>query len=160
MIRLALVMTVFPTIVSDWYVPFLQVSIDPITTDPWRIWLEQDGNLSAFPYGYVMWLAFLPLTLLVDALGLHASYGYGITLIMADLAILLLFVRLIPNRNRFLLLVYWLSPIIIFASYLLGFNDVVPVFFLILSLYFLRNCRFILSGLFCCLAISAKLSMY
>ena len=158
-IRLALIVVTVPLAVRDWYVPFLDASITHVTFDPWSAWLHGGGTPAAFPYGYAMWLAFLPLTLVAKLFGMSVFYGYGLTLLAADFGLLLVLRELIPERDRLLLAVYWLSPIVLFASYGLGLNDVIPVFLLTLSLYFLKRLRLTLSGVLFIAAISAKLSM-
>lgn len=158
-VRLMLVFVASPQPVTEWYVPFLDLSTSSFSLDPWAVWLEQGGNPAAFPYGYVMWIFFLPLTSLCKVLGLPLIYGYGSTLIATDFTLLLLIRRMIKNRDQLLLAVYWLSPIVIVASYLLGFNDLIPVFLLTVALYFIKQSRLMLSGLVFFAAISAKLSM-
>ena len=158
-IRLALIVVTVPLAVRDWYVPFLDASITHVTFDPWSGWLHGGGTPAAFPYGYAMWLAFLPLTLVAKLFGMSVFYGYGLTLLAADFGLLLVLRELLPERDRLLLAVYWLSPIVLFASYGLGLNDVIPVFLLTLSLYFLKRLRLTLSGVLFIAAISAKLSM-
>lgn len=158
-LRLVLVLWVAPTPVTEWYLPFLDTSTNTLTLNPWRTWLDQDGAITAFPYGYVMWVAFLPAILLCKALSLPLILGYGLTLIGADFLLLAVLRKIVPNRDRLLIAVYWLSPIVIVGSYLLGFNDLIPVFLLAGSLYFLKRARLILTGLVFVAAISAKLSM-
>lgn len=158
-IRLALIVVTVPLAARDWYVPFLDASITHFTFDPWSVWLHGGGTPAAFPYGYAMWLAFLPLTIVAKLFGMSLFYGYGLTLLAADFGLLLVLRELLPERDRLLLAVYWLSPIVLFASYGLGLNDVIPVFLLTLSLYFLKRLRLTLSGVLFIAAISAKLSM-
>lgn len=158
-IRLALIFMVLPVPVTDWYAPFLSASTTQPTLDPWSAWLDQGGGVAAFPYGFAMWLAFLPLTLLCKMFGVPLHLGYAFTLLIADLCLLVIFRRLLPKRKHLLLAVYWLSPIVLIASYVLGFNDLIPVLLLVVSLYFTRQLNLFLAGLFCVMAISAKLSM-
>lgn len=158
-IRLVLIFAVLPTAVMKWYVPFLDAGLARPTLDPWSAWLDQGGTPVAFPYGYAMWLAFLPLTLFCKLLGLPLYLGYAFTLLAADLGLLAVLGKLLPGRERLLLTAYWLSPIVVIASYVLGFNDLIPVLLLVLSLYFTRQLKLFLAGVFCVLAISAKLSM-
>lgn len=113
----------------------------------------------AFPYGYAMWLSFLPLTLICDTLGIPVTYAYGFTLFVADLAVLLLLRRMLPGHDRMLLALYWLSPIVIVASYFFGLNDLIPVLLLVVSLFYMKQARLLLAGFACVAAISAKLSM-
>lgn len=158
-IRLTLIFTVLPAAVTGWYVPFLDAGTAQLTLDPWSAWLGQGGTPAAFPYGYAMWLAFLPMTLFCKLLGLPLHFGYAFTLLAADLGLLTVLGKLLPGRERLLLAAYWLSPIVLIASYVQGFNDLVPVLLLVLSLYFTRQLKLFLAGAFCVLAISAKLSM-
>lgn len=158
-IRLLLVLFISPYPVTEWYVPFLDVSSSSFHLDPWADWLNQGGTPAAFPYGYVMWWFFLPLTLFCKLFSLPELYGYGLTLIAADFTILSLLRLLIPGQDRLLLATYWLSPIVIVASYLLGYNDLIPVVFLVASLYFAKHSRLSVAGLALMAAISAKLSM-
>ncbi len=158
-IRLLAILSISSIVVTDWYVPFLQLNANFLTLNPWETWIASGGHVSAFPYGYTMFVVFLPFAYLADLFNMPVYYGYGLTLITLDCLLLLLFIRLIPHKENFLLLTYWLSPIMFLALYLLGFNDIVPVFFLILSLYYVKCNRFTLSGLFLCIAVSAKLSM-
>lgn len=158
-LRLALVLGLAPYALTEWYAPFLQHSVQAGTLDPWAAWLEQGGNSKAFPYGYAMWLIFLPAATLVSAVGLPAAWGYSATLLAADFGLLLTLRQLLPARPRLLLLVYWLSPIVILATYALGFNDIIPTLFLTLALFAIKNLSFRRAGFSIAAAISAKLSM-
>ncbi len=158
LIRLLLIAGLAPAPVTQWYVPFLSSSLS-WGIDPWAAWLSQGGSPMAFPYGYAMWLVFLPLTLVCKLLGLNLLLGYGCTLLLADIGLLAVLRRMIPDRDRLLLAVYWLSPIVILASYAFGFNDLVPVLFLVLALYCIRQSLFVWAGALCVVSVSAKLSM-
>ncbi len=158
-IRFSLIWLFIPLAVSDWYVPFLNVSTSQFTLDPWSAWLNAGGTPIAFPYGYAMWLAFLPLTILAKLLSISLNYAYGLTIFLADLALLGVLRGLIPNRDRLLLAVYWLSPIVLLASYVYGLNDLIPVLLLALAFYFTRQTKLRFAGIALLAAISAKLSM-
>ena len=67
-IRLALIFSMAPLAVTLWYVPFLDVSTSALTLDPWLAWIAGGGTPVSFPYGYAMWFAFLPLTLVANSL--------------------------------------------------------------------------------------------
>jgi uridine kinase len=158
-IRLVLIFAVQPLASSEWYVPFLDVSTSQFTLDPWATWVDQGGDQAAFPYGYVMWLVFLPFILFFKLLGMPLFFGYGFTLLVVDFSLLVIFRKLLLKRDNLLLSVYWLSPIVLLATYGLGLNDLIPVFLLVLSLYFTKQKRLFLAGVLCITAISAKLSM-
>lgn len=158
-IRLALMVGVLPAALTTWYLPFLDVSASHWTLDPWQLWLSHGGTPAAFPYGYAMWLSFLPMTLVAKLVGLPLNWAYELTLLGADITLLLVLHRLLPGRQRLLLSVYWLSPIVILASYGLGLNDLIPALLLACSMLYLRQAQLRLSGGLVAVAISAKLSM-
>lgn len=158
-IRLVLIFSMLPVTVEDWYAPFLDSSIAHFALDPWTAWLAGGGTSAAFPYGYAMWLAFLPLSIAQNLIGFPPVYGYMFTLLAVDFALLFVLRRLVPGRPGLLLVAYWLSPIVILATYVLGLNDLIPVLLLALSLSFTRNLQMSFAGIACVAAISAKLSM-
>lgn len=158
-IRLVLIFAVIPMAVIEWYVPFLNVSITQLTLDPWAVWLNQGGDQIAFPYGYVMWIVLLPLVVFFKLIAIPAFYAYSFTLLIADFGLFMVLRKLLPKRDNLLLAVYWLSPIVLLATYALGRNDLIPVLFLTLSLYFTRRNMLFPAGILCIAAISAKLSM-
>ena len=158
-VRLALVAAMAPGAASVWYAPFMDVATSAFTLDPWGLWLESGGDAAAFPYGYAMWLALAPAVLAAKALSLPPLYGYALALFAADLCVLAVLHRSAPGKERPLLAAYWLSPIVLFATYVLGLNDVVAVLFLALAIRLLREHRGVGAGASLAVAISAKLSM-
>lgn len=158
-VRLVLIVCMTPLAITQWYVPFLDVSTSVLTMDPWSAWIAREGTPVAFPYGYAMWVAFLPVTLVSKLIGLPLHYAYQLTILVADFCLLLTLCRLLPDRQRLLFLTYWLSPIIILASYGLGLNDLIPALLLSLSIVFVRQIELKLAGALLAAAISAKLSM-
>jgi uridine kinase len=158
-IRLVLIACMAPLSVTYWYSPFLDISTSVFTLDPWSLWIAGEGAPVAFPYGYAMWVAFLPMTLVAKLVGLPLLYAHQLTILVADFCLLLTLRRLLPDRQRLLLLAYWLSPIVILASYGLGLNDLIPALLLCLSIVFVRQIRLKLAGALIAAAISAKLSM-
>lgn len=159
LVRLLMIGWVLPHAETDWYLPFLEHSLQSFSLDPWDGFLRQGGAPAAFPYGYVMWLAFLPLSSLCQLLGLPLNLGYGGTLLAVDVGLLLTLRHLYPGGKRTLLWAYWLSPIVLLATYGLGFNDLVPVLLLCLALSAMKTLRFFASGMLLGAAVSAKLSM-
>ena len=158
-IRIALIMAFAPFVVSDWFAPFMDVSTSIPTIDPWSEWISSGGSPEAFPYGLTMWMAFLPMTLVSKLIGLPLHFAYYFTILLADLLLLLALNELLPKRNRLILLVYWLSPVVILASYGLGLNDVIPALLLVLAIVFMRRINMGMAGVVLSAAISAKLSI-
>lgn len=165
LIKILLLAALIPQAVSLWYAPFLdhglQAGFDGIG-NPWAVHLASHGDARAFPYGYGMWLCLLPLSSLFILLGQDPSLGYVASLLVADIALLWVLRRLLKVSARTLLSLYWLSPIVMFATYWLGLNDLVPVVFLcaaILGLRALLPRAAAIAGVCMGVAISAKLSM-
>lgn len=158
-IRLVLITEMSPAAIADWYAPFLDFSTHPLSFDPWSAWLSAGGSPAAFPYGYAMWLAFLPAALVAKVTGSPIHYSYSVTIAAVDFALLSVLNAITQKRHRLLLVAYWLSPIVILASYVLGFNDLIPALLLMLSILFVRRANLTLAGSFLAAAISAKLSM-
>lgn len=157
-LRLVLIFVITAKPVMEWYIPFLEHSV-ALSLDPWGSWLENGGSPLAFPYGYVMWLVFLPLTIIGKLIGLPLELSYVTTLLLADFAMYSLLRRMHPGYAHLITIAYWLSPIVILASYVLGHNDLIPVAFMTLSYFLIHELRFKMAGLSIALAISAKLSM-
>lgn len=158
-LRLTLIALILPPPVGDWFVPFLSTSISSLSIDPWEAWMSQGGTAVAFPYGYAMWLFLLPFSLACKLLSIPLTYGYGASLIVADLGLLLILRKLLNTKDWVLLAIYWLSPISLIASYWLGYNDIISVFLLSSAIYLLRGQRLLFSGIMLIAAISAKFSM-
>lgn len=146
-------------IVVDWYAPFLENSVRHFSFDPWAAWLASNGQPEAFPYGYAMWLLFLPSAIFAKYFGIASAYSYAATLLASDFVMLHLLKIFSGKSSKFILLTYWLSPILILGTYYLGYNDIIPVLFLTGSLFFIRKKEVLISGLLLACAISAKLSM-
>ena len=138
-----------PGISTEWYVPFLKNSITFGSLDPWSSWQENGGSLLAFPYGYAMWGTLLPLALLCEILGVPFEYGYALTLLICDLALLCILNSIIEGRQRLILFSYWLSPVVILATYFLGLNDIIPALFLMIAILFLKLHRLIAGNFLC-----------
>ena len=159
LIRILFILMVVPNTVSDWFGPFISTSVNSFSLDPWSQWLGSGGATEAFPYGYAMWLYFLPFALLCKQLALPIFFAYSIALLFADLALFYLLKHIHQARTNLLLMVYWLSPIVLLSSYFFGVNDIVPVLLLSFSLFSLERKKWIWSGFLLISAASAKLSM-
>ena len=158
-VKIILIVIILPGAVTEWYVPFLENSIAFGSLDPWSSWQENGGSLLAFPFGYAMWGTLLPIAFLCEMLGLPLGYGYALTLLICDFTLLCVLNSIINARQRLILFSYWLSPVVILATYILGLNDVIPALYLLFSILFIKRHQLIAAGAFFGLAVSAKLSM-
>jgi uridine kinase len=166
-VKLTMVCFIAPDIATQWFTPFVQGFLAHPSFDPWGQHLANGGDPLAFPYGPIMFITLLPgvaLTSLAAWIGgldmsTAGDVGLGITVLVIDFAVYIAMRILLPGQARRVTWFYWLSPIAIYVLYWHGQLDIVPVFFLLLSLLFLRANRFQLSGAAIGLAIAAKLSM-
>lgn len=162
-LRLALIAVAVPLIAANWFAPFIESFVHAPTLDPWTTHLAAGGDPAAFPYGPVMFLVLLPgiaLGVAAKALfgvGSAPVIGYGIGLLIADIACLAAVSRL--HKGDAALTCLWLSPAVIVITYWHGQNDLIPVAFLLASLLALRGYHAAWSGVVLGLAIAAKLSM-
>ena len=132
---------------------------------PWSSYLDSGGSLLSFPYGPIMFLAHLPSTFigwLIDSstgLNYFSGFGFRVSLLMADILILVTLLQQFEDRWRGLLIHYWLSPLVIFITYWHGQTDLIPVAILVLSIALLKNKKILRSGLVFAGAVAAKHSM-
>jgi len=159
LLRFSFVFFITSAAVNDWFLPFMSLSISNFTFDPWTLWINGQNDPAAFPYGYTMWFFLLPTFVVLEMLNIPLVYSYYFSLLLADVLLLFILNKLIQKRKLLLIITYWLSPVLIIASYGLGFNDLIPIFLLTLAILKTKEKQFIWSGVFLSLAISAKLSM-
>ncbi|MEM9214754.1 MAG: uridine kinase [Cyanobacteria bacterium P01_F01_bin.150] len=168
-IRLLLILIAFPKTQQDWFLPFISTPLAskiPALLNPWGTYLSSGGNALSFPYGIIMYLAYLPLTglgWLVDQ-GLHinwlAKVGFGLTSLLFDYGVLIGIACLARKYSEgLLLLTYWCSPIVIFILYWHGQLDVLPVLLLVWGLCLLQWNSPVAGGIALGFAISSKFSM-
>ncbi|MBF0136924.1 MAG: hypothetical protein H7833_05205 [Magnetococcus sp. DMHC-1] len=163
-LRLLLIFWAEPWVQSHWFVPFLQEFLRHPTLNPWTTHLLQGGDGMAFPYGLVMFLVYLPgvaLGTLLDHLWqmtVFSHWGFALTNLGVDLAILFLLLRILEISERKILLFYWLSPIVLYVGYWYGQTDLVPLALLMAAFLALHHNRFQLVAICLAMSISAKLS--
>jgi uridine kinase len=136
-------------------ISFLDFSVERNLFDPWKNWTNNGGAITAFPYGYAMLFVFYPLFKLNDLLALSAVSAYCLSLLIIDLMFFYIVKKFVSNDKYSI--IYWISPIVVISTYILGANDLIPMFFLALSLFFLKNNKFYVASLFLILAASAKI---
>jgi uridine kinase len=158
-LKFILIFTISSSSAELWFGPFLKLALSDFSLDPWAKWISSNGSYLAFPYGYSMLASFIPLGIVFNYFTIETLLTYKISILIFDFLLLLTFIKLFPGRDRVIFLGYWLSPIIIFASYIHGANDLIPIFFLTTSFLYLKESKFLKSALLLSLAISAKISM-
>jgi uridine kinase len=163
--KIALILLIIPTIQEQWFVPFVVSVIEQPTLSPWTQFIQEGGDPLSFPYGLMMLLVHLP-TVLIGHLAdgffgvdYFSGVGFRVSLLLADLLVLLLLVKMFAKYVQKLIVYYWLSPILIYITYWHGQTDIIPVSFLVLGLFLLKNNKIRQSAVSIAFAVSAKISM-
>jgi len=126
-------------VTTKWFAPFAYEFVHSHFRDPWTTFLLR-GEPLAFPYGPGM-LALLSLPFApAYFVSFDPSSHFGlvlarIPLLAADLAICALLMRWLKMHARDVVMAYWLSPIVLYASYIHGQLDLIPTALLCISLY-------------------------
>jgi uridine kinase len=166
-VRIILVVFLVPVTQAEWFVPFVDNSINNPSFDPWNSHLLVGGDVLAFPYGPIMWLIVLPGTVL-GALGgvvfpgadaTLTAIGFFSGIVVLDLFLLLALLKIVPGRPRPVIWLYWLSPIVLYVNYWHGQVDIVPVLLLTVTLVLLRRHKYGLAGVVLGATFAVKLSM-
>ena len=165
LIKTFLIITLFPTIQSEWFVPFIIHYIENTSLFPWSSFIESGGDTLAFPYGPIMLISHLPTTIfgwIMDiCLKSHyfASFGFRLSLLLADIWLLIILLQSFENYWKKILIFYWLSPLVIFITYWHGQTDLIPVALFFYSLVLIKKGNYWLSGIALAFSIAAKHSM-
>jgi uridine kinase len=133
-----------------------------LSTSPWAVYFA-NGELGAFPYPalmlYVYKLVQWPLAILGHAPDVIKNTFYILPLLVADIGCLWLLDRMFPNKKFKTLYFYFLSPVVIYATFYLGHLDIIALFFMMLSLYYLQKRNYLLMAVSLGLGFSVKLPM-
>lgn len=148
-----------PSAAIAYYIPFLHGTASNFSLDPWSDWIDGGGSEMAFPYGYAMYLTFLPAFTFGNLIALPPFLAYFFVLIFCEILVLGILMEQIKSEKKLIIWLFWLSPVNILALYFYGYNDIVPVLFLTLCILYLRNQNWFGAGATLACAISAKLSM-
>jgi len=164
-IKVLLIIFLLPTIQQEWFVPFIVNWIENPVILPWTGHIAAGNDPLAFPYGPIMFLSHLPTTVVgwfVDYLfgfTFFAAIGFKVSLLGADILLLLLLLQTFDNSWKGLLVFYWLSPLILFITYWHGQTDIIPVVLFVYALALVKRKYFALAGVLLACSIGAKHSM-
>jgi len=161
-LRLLCLIVFIPTIQQQLFTPFIS-NQDINILDPWTSWLGDMGRIDAFPYGYVMFMVFLPAILLnrlLEAISINGSIEYilPITLLLIEFFLYKsLKIFAINSRPAWSWLAIF-SPFAIYISYLHGQIDIIPTALLTSAILMLLNNSWTKAGFVLGAAIAAKFS--
>ncbi len=145
---------------TRWFAPFLYDFVHGRFHDPWAASIAR-GEPLAFPYGPAMLgalsLSWAPaLVAGFDPAGHLGLLLLRLPLLAADVGILLLLVRWLRVHPDDAVRVWWLSPVVFYATYVHGQLDLLPTALLCLAVYLLFVRRIFYSALVLGAAIATK----
>jgi len=164
-VKLVLIFFLLPNIQQEWFIPFIVNWIENPTILPWASYLKSGGESLAFPYGPIMFISHLPTTIvgwLVDqffGFNYFTNFGFRLSLLTADLLLLITLLQSFESHWRKILIYYWLSPLVIFVTYWHGQTDLIPVALFFYTLVLVRRGNYWLAGIILAFSIAAKHSM-
>jgi uridine kinase len=130
---------------TRWFAPFVYEFVHGHFADPWSAFLAR-GEPMAFPYGPGMLITLSVPWIPALFTSFDPASHVGLLLLrlpvlVADLTICLLLMRWLRVYARDVLVAYWLSPIVLYASYIHGQLDLIPTAMLCIALLLLFERR-------------------
>lgn len=126
-------------------------------------WEYESTVEEAFPYPplmlYILSMALAPLQYLDPETNLFfivKGLLYGLPLFISDLIITAILIRMFIWHKAEIFIFYFVSPIIIFSTYMHGQLDIIPTAMLFGSIFLLSKNHYLLSALIAGMAISTK----
>lgn len=125
---------------TDLFIPFVDYFIKSGFSDPYSHFLNE-GVKEAFPYPALMLMILALPNIIFGWVTDNPAFTlflYRLPLLICDLTIFIILRSwLTESARHYLLWLYWLSPVMIYISFIQGQLDVIPISFLIVSLHFL-----------------------
>ncbi len=140
----------------ELFIPFSNYFLDSFL-NPYEQFIGLNPDSFPYPAGMLYVLSFFKGGISY-LLGINSGdlFLYRIPNLIGDYLILRILVLWLPSKERLILFIYWLSPVLFYISYLHGQLDVIPVSILFISLHYLFKRRMLLSALFYGLSLSTK----
>ncbi len=134
------------TFATELFLPFIHYFATHLTENPYRHFFES-GLSTSFPYPFGMLLIMAAPFMLISSFGhvVHTSITHmdllllRVPLLLFDVGVLCILLSWFKSYQKEVLILYWMSPILFYISYIHGQLDVIPVFFLFSFLYFLTK---------------------
>ncbi len=133
---------------DEMFRPFVSRFLAGVGTSDWNVYqyYYENGLIRAFPY--------LPLLLFIESaggalakvlqlLGVNSIFitnlAFKLPLFLFDLLGYYYLVNMFPEKKHYVIVLYYCSPIVLYACYMHGQLDMVSTVFLLGSLYYLRR---------------------
>jgi uridine kinase len=145
---------------TRWFAPFVYEFVHGHFANPWDAFLAR-GEPMAFPYGpgMLVVLSFAWVPALFTSFDPSSHFGLlllRLPLLAADLTICLLLMRWLRIHARDVIVAYWLSPIVLYATYVHGQLDLVPTAMLCVALLLLFERRIMAGAVVFGVALATK----
>lgn len=137
------------------FIPFVTYFWDSGFQNPYEFFMNS-GITDAFPYPPLMLYI---LGFLGGFLSDLSPFFIRIPLLLADIAILTVLSRLLKGNEAKIILYYWFSPVLIYINYMHGQFDVIPIAFLLVSLYAIFRKELFISAVILGLGIATKTNL-
>jgi uridine kinase len=160
LIRSVAIISFYPEIHSNLFIPFITHATKITNLDIWQSWISLNGRIDAFPYGIGMAVPLaVPIFVISKFLSITleiAHLVFGCTLLLIDFLALRMIIKVANNYKSTLL--YAFSPLAIYITYYHGQLDLIPSVLFLCSLIALKFRKMLLAGIILGVTISAKLS--
>lgn len=146
---------------TEMFIPFVNTFVESGFDNPYRLFVEA-GNSRAFPYPALMlYILAVPRTLLTfmsdfGPFEFLTLFTYRLPILLADIVILVVFVRWLKTSMVKTLIFYWASPVLFYISYVHGQLDAIPIAILFVGMYFLFKERFLIAAVLVGLSLATK----
>lgn len=164
-LKLLMGATLASSFYAELFIPFVNQFVSSGLADPYQHWMEA-GRPEMFPYPALMlYILALPRMLLGFLFQDGAAVGWldllvmRLPLIVADLLLLIILNSWIRRQETKLLVLFWLSPVLLYISYIHGQLDIIPVTLLFLSLYYQFKDKLWMASLVLGLCLATKTNM-
>ena len=125
---------------DQMFIPFVNLFLNG--ENPYQVYYD-NGLLPSFPYPPVMLLVECIGGVFVNFFGgmplFLRNLVFKLPILLADLLGLYYLFRISRDKRKYILALYFLSPIILYASYMHGQLDLIPTVFLVGAVYYLSE---------------------
>jgi len=145
---------------TDLFIPFVDYFVSSGFANPYEKFLNA-GEVAHFPYPllmlYVLAIPKMLLGWIAPESEFFRLFLSRLPLLVADISIFFILKSWLKEKyHSRLICFYWLSPVLIYISYIHGQLDVIPIAFLFGSLFYLFKDKFLYSGILLGCALATK----
>lgn len=143
---------------DELFIPFVNTALNHL--NPWE-YVFQNHLPYEFPYHSLMLYILLPFKFIIKFFHISnlflVNFIFKIPVLAADLAIFYILVKLFPGKVKEVIVFYFTSAIVFYSSFIHSQLDLIPMAILVLSIYYLKRNKVMISSIFFALACCTKL---